>query len=91
MQIVVSESDSVRAGVARWRIGRDESSGDWKTVLRSIEAMSAAEQQAGVWCYWKARALKTKGRITEANALLAPLSSEHNFYGQLAEEEKCGV
>ena len=60
---------------------------DWKTVLRSIETMSAVEQQAGVWRYWKARALKTKGRITEANALLAPLSSEHNFYGQLAEEE----
>ncbi|MDO8437562.1 MAG: transglycosylase SLT domain-containing protein [Nitrosomonadaceae bacterium] len=70
-----------------WQTRAALRAGDWKTVLRSIETMSAAEQQAGVWRYWKARALKTKGRITEANALLAPLSSEHNFYGQLAEEE----
>ncbi|MEK7768455.1 MAG: transglycosylase SLT domain-containing protein, partial [Pseudomonadota bacterium] len=70
-----------------WQTRAALRAGDWKTVLRSIEAMSAEEQQAGVWRYWKARALKTKGRITEANVLLAPLSSEHNFYGQLAEEE----
>ena len=70
-----------------WQTRAALRAGDWKMVLGSIEAMSAAEQQAGVWRYWKARALKTKGRTTEANALLAPLSSEHNFYGQLAEEE----
>ena len=46
-----------------------------------------SEQQAGVWRYWKARALKAGGKPTEANAILAPLSTEHNFYGQLAEEE----
>jgi soluble lytic murein transglycosylase len=28
-----------------------------------------------------------KDRTAEANAILAPLSNEHNFYGQLAEEE----
>ena len=49
--------------------------------------MSSAEQQAGAWRYWKARALKVRGEIAEANAILAPLSVEHNFYGQLAEEE----
>lgn len=70
-----------------WQARAALRAGDWKTVLRSIETMSAAEQQAGVWRYWKARALKTKGRITEAHTLLAPLSTEHNFYGQLAEEE----
>ncbi len=70
-----------------WQVRAALRAGDWKTVLRSIETMSATEQQAGVWRYWKARALKTKGRITEAHALLAPLSTEHNFYGQLAEEE----
>lgn len=70
-----------------WQTRAALRAGDWKMVLRGIEAMSAVEQQAGVWRYWKARALKTKGRITEANALFAPLSSEHNFYGQLAEEE----
>ena len=60
---------------------------DWGLVSETIEAMSSAEQQAGAWRYWKARALKVRGEIAEANAILAPLSAEHNFYGQLAEEE----
>ena len=61
--------------------------GDWELVLNTIEAMSVPEQQAGVWRYWKARALKAGGKSIEANAIFAPLSAEHNFYGQLAEEE----
>lgn len=61
--------------------------GDWRLVLETIEAMSAAEQETGVWRYWKARALKAQGKTVEANTILAPLSTEHNFYGQLAEEE----
>jgi soluble lytic murein transglycosylase len=60
---------------------------DWELVSETIDAMSGVEQQAGVWRYWKARALKVRGDIGEANAILAPLSAEHNFYGQLAEEE----
>ena len=40
-----------------------------------------------MWRYWKARALTKPGRGAEGNALLAPLSFEHNFYGQLAMEE----
>ncbi|MBA2660358.1 MAG: transglycosylase SLT domain-containing protein [Nitrosospira sp.] len=60
---------------------------DWGLVSETIETMSSAEQQAGAWRYWKARALKVRGKIAEANAILAPLSAEHNFYGQLAEEE----
>ena len=70
-----------------WQVRAALRAADWKTVLRSIDTMSAAEQQSGVWRYWKARALKTIGKNIEANALLAPLSAEHNFYGQLAEEE----
>jgi soluble lytic murein transglycosylase len=61
--------------------------GDWEVVLETIEAMSPLEQQMGAWRYWKARALKTMGKTVEANAILAPLSAEHNFYGQLAKEE----
>ena len=61
--------------------------GDWELVLETIEAMSTLEQQVGAWRYWKARALKARGKTVEANAILASLSAEHNFYGQLAEEE----
>jgi len=70
-----------------WKARTALRAGDWGLVLETIEAMSMTEQQAGVWRYWKARALKSEGKTVEANAILAPLSIEHNFYGQLAEEE----
>jgi soluble lytic murein transglycosylase len=70
-----------------WKTRAALRAGDWELVLETIEAMSGPEQQAGVWRYWKARALRAGGKSIEANALLAPLSTEHNFYGQLAEEE----
>lgn len=70
-----------------WKTRAALRAGDWELVLDTIEAMSVPEQQAGVWRYWKARALKAGGKTVEANAILAPLSIEHNFYGQLAEEE----
>ncbi|SOD39897.1 lytic transglycosylase domain-containing protein [Nitrosovibrio sp. Nv4] len=70
-----------------WKTRAALRAGDWNLVMESIEAMSTPEQQTGVWRYWKARALKSRGKTTEANVILAPLSTEHNFYGQLAEEE----
>ena len=60
---------------------------DWATVLSATEAMSPKERQLPVWRYWQARALLAVGRTAEGNALLAPLSFEHSFYGQLAMEE----
>ena len=70
-----------------WKTRAALRAGDWDRVLDAIEAMSASEQETGVWRYWKARALKARGKTTEANVIFAPLSTEHNFYGQLAEEE----
>jgi soluble lytic murein transglycosylase len=70
-----------------WKTRAALRAGDWDLVLDTIEAMSAQEQQLGVWRYWKSRALKAQGRTAEANVILAPLSKEHNFYGQLAEED----
>jgi soluble lytic murein transglycosylase len=70
-----------------WKTRAALRAADWDLVLETIEAMSTAEQQTGVWRYWKARALKARGKTTEANVILAPLSAEHNFYGQLAEED----
>jgi len=60
---------------------------EWQLVNSAIDAMSERERQLPVWRYWKARALIALGRGPEGNALLAPLSFEHNFYGQLANEE----
>ncbi|MBC8008194.1 MAG: lytic transglycosylase domain-containing protein, partial [Prolixibacteraceae bacterium] len=61
--------------------------GDWSEVLAAINAMSHAERRRAQWRYWRARALTALGRPAEANVLLAPLSNEFNFYGQLAAED----
>ncbi len=61
--------------------------GAWPSVQQAIEAMSEAEREVTVWRYWLARAYRAQGREAEANALLAPLSLVHNFYGRLAAEE----
>ena len=60
---------------------------NWQEVLAAIAAMSEAEQNQGAWRYWKARALKAQGKLVPANAILAPLSKQFNYYGQLAAEE----
>jgi soluble lytic murein transglycosylase len=61
--------------------------GNWSEVLASINAMSNGERTRPQWRYWRARALTALGRPAEANVLLASLSNEFNFYGQLAAED----
>ena len=61
--------------------------GNWSEVLAAIDAMSNAERLRPQWRYWRARALTALGRPAEANVLLASLSNEFNFYGQLAAED----
>ncbi len=61
--------------------------GSWSEVLAAIDEMSGPERQRPQWRYWRARALTALGRPAEANILLAPLSNEFNFYGQLAAED----
>ena len=70
-----------------WRARAALRAGNWNEVLAAIEAMSPAEYKWPQWRYWKARALSALGRQSEANTLLAPLSNQFNFYGQLAAEE----
>lgn len=60
---------------------------DWDEVALSIQAMSAAEQRQPTWRYWLARAYKAQNKVGQANALLAPLSTEFHYHGQLAAEE----
>ena len=70
-----------------WKARAALRAGNWELVLQTIESMSAPAQQTDTWLYWKARALKANAKISEANTILAPLSIEHDFYGQLAKEE----
>jgi soluble lytic murein transglycosylase len=70
-----------------WRARSALRARQWAEVLASIDAMGEAARTQPQWRYWKARALKVQGKTVEANALLAPLSTEHHFYGLLAAEE----
>ncbi len=70
-----------------WRVRAALRALDWQHVLSGIAVMPEELQQQGVWRYWKARGLKMSGKTAAANVILAPLSLEHNFYGQLALEE----
>jgi len=60
---------------------------DWQTVRHTIESMDKSVQTQAVWRYWLARALQAAGRRSAANAIFLPLSGEHHYYGQLAQEE----
>jgi soluble lytic murein transglycosylase len=70
-----------------WRARAALRAQDWREVWSSIDAMSPQQQAEGGWRYWKARALKQLGRLSEAEALFTTLSREYNFYGQLAADE----
>jgi soluble lytic murein transglycosylase len=63
---------------------------DWQQVLAAIDAMTGTESADAAWRYWKARALRSQGRAEDAAALLKPLATEFNFYGQLAKEDLGG-
>lgn len=60
---------------------------DWPAVLAAVHAMGPQQQREPAWQYWKARALQATGKTAEARKLLAPLSTEYHFYGQLAADD----
>lgn len=72
---------------AAWRVRAALRAQDWAEVLASVNAMSEQQQREDAWRYWKARALLALNKHVEAQKLLAPLSVEYHFYGQLADEE----
>ncbi len=74
-----------------WRVRAALRAGDWHEVWESINAMQPQQQSEGAWRYWKGRALKQLGRTADAEELFVKLSSEYNFYGQLAGEELGGA
>jgi len=70
-----------------WRVRAALRAGDWREVSATIARMSATQQKESAWRYWKARAQKTAGQLTQAESTLKELSQEYNFYGQLAADE----
>ena len=70
-----------------WRTRAALRERNWHEVWVSIAVMQPQQQRESVWRYWKARALRELGRGPDAEALLSELSTEFNYYGQLAAEE----
>jgi soluble lytic murein transglycosylase len=70
-----------------WKVRAALRQREWREVLLAIDQMTDKEREQAAWRYWKARAQKALGHGDEALALLKPLASEYNFYGQLALEE----
>jgi soluble lytic murein transglycosylase len=66
---------------------RVSSKPNWTAVLNAVNAMSESAQKDTIWTYWKARALKSKNHLPEANALFERIASVRGFYEQLALEE----
>jgi soluble lytic murein transglycosylase len=70
-----------------WWVRAALRAGDWPTVQRVIESMADSTRAQPAWRYWRARALQANGQQPAANAIFLPLSREHHYYGQLAQEE----
>jgi len=67
-----------------WRVRAALRAEAWPEVLAAIGQMTPREQQDAAWRYWRARALRELKRNDEAVPILAALSREFSFYGQLA-------
>ena len=70
-----------------WWVRAALRAGDWQAVRRVIDSMGEAARTKVEWRYWRARALDVAGQHVAANAIFLSLSNEHNYYGQLAQEE----
>lgn len=70
-----------------WWVRAALRAGAWPTVRRVIDSMGDDARSQPVWRYWRARALLAGGQRAAANAVFLPLSREHHYYGQLAQEE----
>ncbi len=61
--------------------------GQWDTVQRTIDAMPAEVAAEADWVYWKARALKARGRSHEANPLFCAIKPTTPLLWAISREE----
>ena len=67
-----------------WRVRAAIRDAQWPTVVVAIAAMPEKQRQSDRWRYWQARAVAELGDEAQANALLAELATQRNYYGFLA-------
>lgn len=87
----VSRDADLNDDMLGWRARAALRAGQWKTVARSIDAMSAAGRADPAWVYWRGRAYMSNrpGDEDRANArrLFESIAGTSGFYEQLAGEE----
>jgi soluble lytic murein transglycosylase len=75
------------AEVLRWRARSSIRGGQWADLLQDISAMSANEQDAEEWQFWRALAHRNSGDTAAAMASMETLALERSYYGFLAADE----
>ena len=71
----------------QWKVWAALRAQEWGVVRDTIQAMPAQLAALPEWIYWLGRAQKAGGRTTEADALFEKISTQANFYGNLADDE----
>lgn len=75
-----AQTDATR----EWRARVALAASDWTAALQALDALSDKQKADEEWRYLRARVLGKLDRKPEADALLAKLADEANFYGFLA-------
>jgi soluble lytic murein transglycosylase len=72
---------------AQWKVRAALRAHDWSVVLATISEMPPSVAAQPEWVYWQGRAYKAGGLTSQADALFEKVAGQHNFYGNLADEE----
>lgn len=75
-----AQTDATR----EWRVRVALAASDWTAALQALDALDDKQKNDEEWRYLRARVLRKLDRAAEAQALLADLAREANFYGFLA-------
>ena len=70
--------------VHRWRARVSLRDGEWRRLLKDLEAMPQAEAEREEWQYWRATARINVGDTERGRSELARLAKERSYYGFLA-------
>ena len=84
----VSQPAALDDETRAWMVRAFLRAGRWGQVLRTIDAMPAAQAVSPVWTYWRARALQAQGRSEQARAIYQSVAraSGGSYYQKLAAE-----
>ena len=87
----ITKDSDLNDDLLGWKVRAALRAGQWKTVGKAVDAMSAEARQDSTWVYWKARSLlasrPNESERAQAQKLFESIASTRGFYEQLALEE----